>query len=145
MAGYFKKRRSAGPSKNEERVRRARADEDQKRRAGTLATRFPEVESLKLDVAFLDARGNELDRRALSLVPSSPVAFSQACPGRCGHGTLDLAASVAEAVAARRALSESSVKCAESLYAGSAETCGVEAKIRIDIRYAAAATPPAGA
>ena len=139
---YRKKKRVTGPSKNEEKVMRARNTENQKRLAANLGSRFPAVKRLKLDLAFLDARGNELDKRSFSLGPASATEFSQPCPGRCGRGSFDLGTKIAESVLAKLPLSEASIKCAETLYAGAAETCGVVVKYRLELEYTPAEAPP---
>jgi len=135
MAGYFKKRRVAGPSKNEEKVLRGQSEERQARMAGTLSSRFPTVKRLRVDLKFLDARQQPLDEKHLDLKPGDAAIFTVPCPGRCGRGSFDFSKKAAETVEARLPASDSSAKCQEPLYAGSAEVCGWEARCRMEIEY----------
>lgn len=134
MAGFFKKRRkNNGPSKNEEKVMRGERADAEKRMAGTLSSRFPGVKRLKVDAAFIDPRGVELDRKTISLGSNDPVALAFDCPGRCGRGSLVLSAAIEGGLQARRPVFETSVKCAEQMYAG--EVCGTEARCRAEVEY----------
>lgn len=135
MAGYFKKKRgSSGPSKNEQKLMRARRAEDEARSAGTLRDKFPAVARLKIRLTFLDHQ-RLLEERDLALSPSDSAVFSVACPGRCGVGSFDFGKKIAETAAARRPFSESSAQCSQPLYGGSAEACGLEIRCRMDVEY----------
>lgn len=139
MAGYFKRRRgSQGPSKNEEKVLRAKKEESRARMAGTISSRFPAVRSLRVHLTFLDARQQALDEKRWDLRPSDAAIFTVACPGRCGRGSFDFGEKIAEAVDGRQAVSDSAVKCPESLFGGSPEACGWEVRCRLEIDYASA-------
>lgn len=136
MAGYFKKRKAKpGPNKNEQKVARARGEEDRARMAGTISSKFPAVKSLRAHLTFLDPRQQPLDEKRLDLRPSDAAIFTVDCPGRCGRGVFDLGDKIAEAVGGRKAVSESATKCMETLYAGSPETCGWEVRCRLEIEY----------
>lgn len=136
MPGYFKKRRHAqGPNKNEEKVLRAQSEENRARMAGTLSARFPSVKSLRVHLTFLDARQQVLEEKDMELGRSDAAIFVIPCPGRCGQGSFDFTKKLAENIEGRLDVSESGAKCAEPLYAGSAEACGCEIRCRVKIDY----------
>ena len=72
MPGFYrKKRRKAGPNKNQEKVQRGREAEAETHAAGTLATRFPAVRGVKVRIVVTSPQGVVLDetekRRVLDL------------------------------------------------------------------------------
>ena len=136
MAGNFKKRRGPqGPNKNEQKVLRAQNEERQARMAGTISSQFPAVKSLRVHLTFLDGRQQVLDTKNLDLKPSDAAIFTIACPGRCGQGSFDFRAKIAEMLGARLAVSDSGAKCQETLYPGAAQVCGWEVRCRMEIEY----------
>src|SRR3954468_2637166 len=84
MAFYRKKRRKAGPSKNDEKVRRAQTAEDNERAAGTLSTRFPSLRSLRVKVAIATPQGVVLEESEETYGPNDPFFLEADCPGSCG-------------------------------------------------------------
>lgn len=146
MAGFFKKRKVAhGPNKNEQKVMRGRRAEDEARQAGVLGARFPFLKNLRIHLVFLDANQRMIDEKRLALRSTDAAIFSVSCPGRCGQGTFDFSGKVAEAVDRRLPVSECGAKCGEPLYAGSAETCGLQIKCRLELDYLPAPSAPASA
>lgn len=135
MAYYKKRKHAQGPTKNEEKVQRAKYAQNQAR--NTLGSKFPVVKHMSLRLAFSDQRQNLIEEKVLSYGPNDPVAFSVACPGRCGKGTFNLSAKITELVNGQRAASEEVSKCAEPLYMGTQEVCGYELKYRVELEYAA--------
>jgi hypothetical protein len=145
MAGYFKKRRgSQGPSKNEEKLIRAKRNENAARLAGVLRSRFPAIQRLRIHLTFLDGQ-RVLDEKDLSLGPLEAAVFSVPCPGRCGRGVFDFGSKIAETVNAMLPLSESSAKCSALLYAASPVPCGCEIRCRMEIDYFPVEESPAAA
>ncbi len=143
MAGYFKRRkRNHGPNKNEAKVARAQRAESSARMAGVLGSRFPTIKRLTIHLTFLD-RQRVLEERDLSMGPQEAAAFTLPCPGRCGRGQFDLAAKIAEAVAARVPLFEFSLPCAEPYFSAKAEPCGCELRGRAQFDFFPAPEVPA--
>ena len=81
MAFYRKKRRKAGPSKNDEKVRRAQTAEDNERAAGTLSTRFPSVRSLRVKVSIATPQGVVLEESEETYAPNDAFFLEADCPG----------------------------------------------------------------
>lgn len=136
MAGYFKRRARAGPSKNDKKVRRGQDAANRSRLAGVLSQRYSSLERLSVELQFLSPQKQVLDRKTLVFGPSDVCDFSVPCPGRCGVGSFDLAAKIKAVIEAREAISESSGTCQQPLYAGSPNVCGLELKCRIEARFA---------
>ncbi len=144
MAGFFKKRKVAhGPNKNEQKVMRGRRAEDEARQAGAMGARFPFLKALRIHLEFLDANGQVIDEKKIALRPTDAAIFSVGCPGRCGQGTFDFSGKVIEAVDRRLPASQCGAKCAEPIYAGAAETCGVQIKCRMELEFLPAPSAPA--
>ena len=135
MPNYFKKRRAQGPSKNEQKVMRAKDAENQARSAGILGEKFPSVRQLNIRLVFTDSKQHVIDEKTLSFGPSEACLFTIPCPGRCGAGSFNFAGKVQDTVLAALAVSEASGKCSEPLYAGSPEACGCQAKCQLEIDY----------
>ncbi len=141
MPGHFKKRRHApGPSKNEEKIMRARRAENQTR----LGSRHAAVRQLRAELVFLDAHQTELDRKAVTRGPSDAASLSFSCPGLCGRSVFDLEPLLLQNVASRAPSFEVGLKCAAQV-ASSGQPCGCELKGRIDIDYFPAENPAPGA
>ncbi|MBI4425050.1 MAG: hypothetical protein HY554_15060 [Elusimicrobia bacterium] len=138
MARFFKKRRpKGGPSKNEEKVTRSREAAARERSMSRLADRFPQVERLSVQLDLVSPQNHPLaERQTRVFRPEDACDFSVPCPGRCGHGSFDLAAKLESVVETRQPLSESSGTCQEPLYAGSPDVCGVRLNCRIEVAYA---------
>ena len=142
MARHFKKRKGfTGPNKNQEKVMRAEEAERRVRSAGIMGPRFPLVKRLNLHLVFLNSQQHVLDEKRFSLGPLDSCDFKTSCPGRCGVGSFDVDTVIETAVEARQAATESSLKCLESLFAGSPEKCGCELKIKLDIGFVPASAP----
>lgn len=136
MADYYKKRRIAGPSKNEQKVQREREQESRLRSAGTLGTRFPSVDHLKVSLEFRGAQQQVLGSEIRDFRPGDPCNFSAACPGQCGVGKFNLEGKIEKVIEGREVRAEGTGKCQEPLYAGAASVCGCELKCKIEINYA---------
>jgi len=128
MAFFHKKKRKAGPSKNEEKVRRARDAEAVTQAAGTLSTRFPGMRALKLRLTFKGAQGQLLQEEDIALKPGDAFQISADCPGRCGSGSFDFVSVVADALGRGQDAGTAELACAETLYGGSPNPCGCLAR-----------------
>lgn len=138
MANSFRKRRrQAGPSKNELKVLRGRPE-----RQNTLRSRFPEVARVSLALRFTGERGQVFDEVRRVVQPDEGLDLSAACPGRCGVGNFSFDALVTEAVASRKNLIESSAVCAEPLAPGLPQTCGCTLDCRVDLEFNPEPAPP---
>lgn len=136
MATHYKKRRGhSGPSKNEEKVMRAKNALRQAVSGGALGARFPSVMRLSVRLVFLNAQQHVLEEKTLSLGLSDPCRFTVPCPGRCGVGVFDFTAKLESGVLAGDAVVEAGGKCQQPLYAGSPEVCGCEVKCRMEFSY----------
>lgn len=135
MADYYKKRRIAGPSKNEQKIQRERENADRVRSAGTLKTRFPTVEHLIVALEFRGPQQQVLGSEVREFRPQDACEFSAACPGQCGVGSFNLEAKIEKVIESREPRSEGAGKCQEPLYAGAASVCGCELKAKIEVRY----------
>jgi hypothetical protein len=129
MAFYRKKRRKAGPSKNEKKVGRAQTAEDQERAAGTLSTRFPSVRALKVKVSIATPQGVVLEESEETYGPNDPFFLEADCPGSCGSGSYDFAVLIAQSLENLQERGQAQIICAEPSYSGAAgATCGCIAK-----------------
>jgi hypothetical protein len=143
MATYRKKKRNPGPSKNEEKVERARQAEAMNRTGNSVGARFPEVGSLKITLAFTGAQGQSFGEVTKTYKPQDPCDFATPCPGRCGVGSFDLASKIAAVVTAHEMVSEGSGVCQEKPYAGATEPCGCTLKARVEATYRSIPSQPA--
>lgn len=129
MAFYRKKKRKVGPSKNEEKVRRAGEAADQERAAGTLSTRYPGIRSLKVKVSIATPQGVVLEESEETYGPQDAFVLEADCPGSCGSGHYDFAVMISQALDAAQKKGSSQTVCAEASYSGAAgATCGCVAK-----------------
>jgi hypothetical protein len=128
MAFFPKRKRKAGPSKNEEKIRRAAAAEAQTQAAGTLSSRFPALRGLKLHYTFKTTSGVVLQDDQESLQPNDAFQLASDCPGACGMGKFDFGAGVSDALG--RGLDSGAVEfaCAHSQYGGGSNPCGCIAR-----------------
>lgn len=141
MAGYFKKRRIAGPSKNEQKIQREREAEARERSRGRLGDAFQQVERVTVRLELVSPQGAPLaEPETRSFKASDRADFSVPCPGRCGQGSFNVEGKVQSMIEANAPSAEASGTCQEPLYAGATEVCGVRLKCRIDIQYAEAKT-----
>lgn len=130
---YFKKKRKAGPSKNELKLARARQAEASERAAGALRANFPNVSRLEIALTFLSEQKTVLEERKLSLGPDDTCVFEAPCPGMCGTGSFDFSGKVAQTIESASDQAEGSALCGVSLPSG--KPCGCEAKARIAVSY----------
>lgn len=148
MAGYFKKRkRNAGPNKNEAKVSRGKEIESLGMSGNSLASRYPTVLRLSIKLNFLSRQGHVLGEDTRAFGPQDSCDFSAPCPGSCGVGDFNLAAKIASVVANRQPVFESKGVCQQRLFAGSNDVCGCQLSCRGEVSYApipAAAAPPEG-
>ena len=131
----FKKRRYAPPNKNEEKVKRSINAEYRAQSAGTLGSRFPQVERLSVRLTFLSPQQHILGEETRTFKPSDISNFIALCPGRCGGGSFNIEAKIEEVVTARLPSSESGGKCQQTLYAGSPDICACELKCKMEASY----------
>ncbi len=129
MAFYRKKRRKAGPSKNDEKVRRAQTAEDHERAAGTVSTRFPALRSLRVKVSIATPQGVVLEESEETYGPNDPFFLEADCPGSCGSGAYDFAVLIAQSLENLQERGAAQIICAEPSYSGAAgAVCGCVAK-----------------
>ena len=138
MAFYRKKRRKAGPSKNDEKVRRAQTAEAQEQAAGTVATRFPGMRSLKVRLSVATPQGVVLQDDEKTYGPQEPFVFEADCPGSCGSGFYDFAPLIAAALQAGDRRGQTQLICAEASYGGGpGGACGCVARCEFTAEGAA--------
>lgn len=138
---YRKKRRIVGPSKNEEKVERARMQDAMSRGSNSIGSRYPEVKTMKVALSFTGAQGQSLGDESRSYGPQDPCVFSVPCPGMCGVGAFDLAGKVAAVVEGHMEHSEGSGVCQERLHTGA--PCGCTLKVKLEVAYRPAPAAPA--
>ncbi len=137
MPGFYrKKRRKAGPSKNDEKVQRGRQAEADAHAAGTLSSRFPAVRGIKFRIAVISPQGVTLEENEDLLGPNDAFQLSVDCPGRCGSGSFDFASAVADALSRGDERGAAEIPCGESLYGGGPEACGCVAKCEFTAEFA---------
>ena len=129
MAFYRKKRRKAGPSKNDKKVGRAQAEQDAERAAGTLSTRFPAVRSLRVKLSIATPQGVVLEQTEETYGPNDALILEADCPGSCGSGSYDIAPLIAAAIEGGQKQGSTQLICAEASYSGgNGGVCGCVAK-----------------
>ncbi len=136
MAFFPKKKRKVGPSKNDEKVRRARDAEAQAQAAGTLSTRFPALRGLTLRYVFKNLQGVVLGEEDVALSPADAFQLGADCPGACGTGRFDFSATVIEALGRAQDSGAVELACRESLYGGGATPCGCVARCEFSVKRA---------
>ena len=128
MPGFYrKKRRVVGPSKNEEKVRRGQAADEQASAAGSLSSRFPSVRGVKVRITITSPQSVVLGESETVIGPNDPFIIQADCPGRCGSGCYNFAPSVAEALSRLEEAGSAVSICAEPHYGGG-DACGCTAK-----------------
>ena len=132
MAGFRKKRRVSGPSKNDEKVMRGKRDA---RGGAALDSRFPSVKHLTLKVVFLYPSDNVMAENTVSFSASDASTVSFPCPGRCGRGSFDLTLKLKGVTDSGHSQAKFSDKCKEVLYTGSATMCDCEFRCEASIDY----------
>ena len=129
MVVYRKKRRKVGPSKNAEKVQRAQTAGDQERAAGTLASRFPFVRSLRVKVSIATPQGVVLEESEETYSPGDPFVLEADCPGSCGSGAYDFAGLISLALENHQERGSTQTICAQASYSGGqGSVCGCVAK-----------------
>lgn len=139
MAGYFKKRRIAGPSKNEQKLQREREAEARERSRGRLGDAFPQVERLTVRLELHSPQGAPLaEPETRTWKAPDRTDFAVPCPGRCGEGSFNLEGKITSMIETHVPSAEASGVCQQPLYAGATEVCGVQLKCKIEVQYAEA-------
>lgn len=137
MPGFYrKKRRKAGPNKNQEKVQRGREAEAEAHAAGTLTTRFPSVRGVKIRITVTSPQGVVLEESEDLIGPNDPFIIEADCPGRCGSGSFDFAEVVAASLTKLEEQGSADIACAEQLYGGGPEACGSVAKVEFEAEFA---------
>jgi hypothetical protein len=137
MPGFYrKKRRKAGPNKNQEKVQRGREADAEASAAGTLATRFPGVRGVKVRITVTSPQGVVLDQSDELIGPNDPFLIEADCPGRCGSGSYDFAELVGQSLTKLEERGAAETACAETLYGGGPEACGCIAKCEYEAEFA---------
>ncbi|HOW27680.1 MAG TPA: hypothetical protein PK876_04160 [Elusimicrobiota bacterium] len=131
-----KKRKAAGPNKNEKKVMREMEAERRIGMAGTLKERYPSVQRLTIQLNFISPQGHLLEQQTRHYGPADACDFSATCLGRCGGtGSFDLESKIKEVISTRRAASDNTGTCQEKLYPGSADCCGSRLQCKIEVSY----------
>lgn len=131
--------RPPGPSKNELKVRRRRADANEAAQQRPLSEEIPGVQRVTLQLDFLTPQRQVLDQQTHVFNAADTADFTAECLGRCGGtGIFDLSEKVQQAVNARQRTLQSTDLCAERISPGSSETCGFQLQSTIDVVYAPA-------
>lgn len=129
MPGFYrKKRRKVGPSKNEEKVRRGMAADQQATTAGSLSSRFPSVRGVRAKITITSLQGVVLDETETIIGPNDPFIIEADCPGRCGSGSYDFAPQVSEALSRLEEEGMAETSCLEPHYGGGNDACGCVAR-----------------
>ena len=128
---YRKKKRNPGPSKNEEKVERARQAKSQV----AFGARYSQARSLTVVLTFSGPQGQSFGQETRTFSPQDPCDFAVPCPGRCGVGSFDLEGKIDAVIAAQEQQSQASGVCQEVLFAGSADTCGCKLDCAITVAY----------
>lgn len=129
MNFYPKKRRKPGPSKNDEKVRRAESEQANDRAAGTLSSRFPTLRSLVVRVTVATPQGAILEDSEETYGPNDPFRLQTDCPGSCGSGIYDFSPLVAQSLQTLQDRGTAQIICAKTSYSGAPGTlCGCVAK-----------------
>jgi hypothetical protein len=129
MTFFKKKKRKPGPSKNEEKIRRAQAAQAEERAAGTVAERFPSVRQIVLKLSVSTPQGVVLSEASETYGPDDAFQFEADCPGSCGSGNYDFGPILADALQNARASGTAQIICAEQSYGGGpGGTCGCVAR-----------------
>ena len=135
MAGYFKKRRTASPNKNDAKVRRIEAAAAKERSSPVLGQRFPDISRLTIKLRF-HANGQDIRTETLVIEPNMPLQTRIPCPGQCAeNGSFELTSTIETAAAARQARAEGNASCPEQLYAGLPQVCGCQLQAVIELSY----------
>ncbi|MBI3551484.1 MAG: hypothetical protein HY077_03115 [Elusimicrobia bacterium] len=138
MAGFHKKRRRPGPSKNDEKVSRGKDEERLAHPSNWLGNRYDSVQGLALAIELIGTHNELLGQESRKFGRDDACGFSFPCPGLCGGGTFDLGVKISEIVATKEPHSEFSVVCQHKTYSGPSTVCGVTLKCRLDVVYKAA-------
>lgn len=133
---YRKKRRKAGPNKNQEKVQRGLDAEAQAHAAGTLSSRFPTARALKVRIAITSPQNVVLEQSDRRIGPNDPFQLRVDCPGRCGSGSFDFAELVGQCLARAEARGLVQTACVQPLYGGGPEACGCAAKCEFEAELA---------
>lgn len=142
MAGYHKKRRRPGPSKNEEKIARGKEEERRQHPSNWLSSRYDGVASVAISYDLIGTHGEIFAQETRRFGAQDSCDFTVQCPGLCGGGSFDMGPKVSEAIAGRVAHSEFSGICQNKTYAGSSTICGVTLKCRLDAVYKPISAPP---
>ncbi|MFI5362941.1 MAG: hypothetical protein ACHQ49_13300 [Elusimicrobiota bacterium] len=137
MPGFYrKKRRKAGPNKNQEKVQRGREADAEAHAAGTLATRFPAARGVKVRITVTSPQNVVLDETDDLIGPNDPFQIGADCPGRCGSGSYDFSELVAASLTKLEEQGSAQLICAEPLYGGGPDSCGCVAKCDFEAEFA---------
>lgn len=132
---YRKKKRNTGPSKNEEKVERARQAKNLLGSGNSLGSRYPQARSLTVVLTFSGPQGQPFGQETRTFNPQDPCDFAVPCPGRCGVGSFDLAGKIDAVMTAQEPESKASGVCQEVLFAGAADVCGCKLDCAISVAY----------
>jgi hypothetical protein len=135
MAGFQKRRRKPGPSKNEEKVSRGKEEERMAHPSNRLGNRYGSAERLALALTLTGNHQEVLGQETRSFGREDACSFGVDCPGLCGGGRFDLSPKISEIVSLREPSVEFSLICQERTYGGAGTSCGVTLKCRVDASY----------
>lgn len=140
MPRFFKKRRRAKTeNKNQEKIRRAMAQEHRAQAEGVLGQRFSFVQKLTVQLDFRNPQGHQLHQETRTFGPADLCHFDAPCPGACGTGSFNLAAKVENVLNSRQSTAEARGRCQDPLFGGAGgDVCGCELVCRLNAVYSAA-------
>jgi len=145
MAGFHKKRRRPGPSKNEEKIGRNKEEERRSHPSNWLGNRYESVAGLTLKFDLVGTHSENLGQETRKFGREDACAFSVPCPGLCGGGSFELGTKISEIVAAAQPSADFNVVCQHKTYSGPSSVCGVTLKCHLDLSYRPIAERPAPA
>jgi hypothetical protein len=137
---YRKRRTPHGPSKNELRAARHKAD-IARAHAGTLRQRFPTISRLHLDIRIEGSSGRALGQDSRLVALDDPLNLLIPCPSTCGNGQFNLMPVLEESANLQRESHEGLGICQTASYMDSRAACGTKLYYRFTIEYKGE-TPP---
>lgn len=130
----FRKRRAAnGPSKNE--LRAARHKADQSRSGQSWREQFPSVNELHLDIRMETPTGMPLGQESRDIALDQPIALLVNCPTTCAQGQFDLSVAFKEVIRLRKTTHEGMGICQAGSYMDPRQPCGTKLFYRLAVVY----------
>jgi hypothetical protein len=131
---YRKRRAPHGPSKNELRAARHKAD-IARASARTLRQQFPHISHLYLEIRLEGSTGLPLGRESRQIEIDDPLILEIPCPSTCGNGQFNLLAALEESVKASNETQEGLAICQTASYMDARTACGTKLYYRFTIEF----------